>query len=133
MPLVLVADDDEDTRSIVRALLEGENLEVIEAKDGDEALELLAGAADGNARVPDAIVVDFCMPNLSGIGLLRALHRFIRVPPTILMTGFPDPSIDRFAQQVGVSFVLRKPVTASELVGAVREMLNSTANASAKK
>lgn len=126
-PLVLVADDDEDAREIVATLLESEGLEVVLACDGDDALEKLARAADGHSRVPDAMVVDFCMPNLSGIGLVRTLRRFAKAPKSILVTGFPDASIDTFAEQAGVSFVLRKPVTASALLGAIRQLLSENA------
>ena len=126
-PLVLVADDDEDAREIVATLLESEGIEVVTAVDGDDALEKLARAADGHARVPDAMIVDFCMPNLSGIGLVRTLRRFAKAPRAILMTGFPDASIDAFAEQAGVAFVLRKPVAASALIGAVRQLLDESA------
>ena len=115
----LVADDDADARDAMCSLLVSEGYEVISLADGGAALEYLAEAADGKRASPDFLVLDFAMPGLSGIGLLRVLRRFGTVPPTILVTAFPDPSVDTFARAAGATRVLRKPVESEDVLAAV--------------
>ena len=122
---VLIADDNEDHRQTLAAILAGEGYEVIEAANGVEALELLALAADGKRRRPDVLLLDFCMPGLSGIGLLRVLRRFARVPPSILVTAFPDKSVETFARNAGAMRVLRKPLNAQEICQSATEALST--------
>jgi CheY-like chemotaxis protein len=118
---VLVADDDEDLRGMLRELFASKGYDVVEAADGDEALELLSSAADGGAVLPDVVLLDFIMPGFSGLGILRVMRRFMNMPPTIIMTGFPDPSVDAFARNLGAVCVLRKPLDAEALLALVLE------------
>lgn len=118
---ILVADDNEATRSALRKLLAAEGYHVIEAGDGDTTLEILVDALEGGAGLPDFLLLDFSMPGFSGIGVLRALRRVARIPPTVLITGFPDPSVDALALGLGVIRVLRKPVDADELLAVILE------------
>lgn len=116
---VFVADDDESARRLVARLLREHGYSVVDAGDGAAALEYLAAAADGDIAMPDALLLDFAMPGMSGIGVVRALRRFISLPPTILMTGFPDPSVDMFARAVGIVTVLHKPLDGDRLLAEV--------------
>lgn len=122
---VLIADDDDDLRRTLAMVLERDGYEVIESPDGEHALELLAEAADGKRPAPDVLLLDFRMPGLSGIGMLRVLRRFSRLPPTIVVTAFPDPSVERLARNAGAVGVLRKPVRAPEVCAAVAAALGS--------
>ena len=124
---ILVADDDEDLRRALCALLSGEGYSVVELADGASTLEFLADAADGRRTRPDALLLDFCMPGLSGIGLLRILRRFGSVPPAILITAFPDPSVEAFARSAGAVRVMHKPVESQEVLTAVRSVLQAGA------
>ncbi len=122
-PTILVADDDDDVREAICTLLAGDGYRVIERADGAATLELLAEAADGKRAVPDALLLDFCMPEMSGIGVLRVLRKFGTRLPTILVTAFPDPSVDTFARNAGAVKVLHKPVEGTEVLNAVRSVL----------
>lgn len=115
-PLVLIADDDDDCRAILRRALEVEGFDVIEVSHGDEALEALARAADHLTRVPDAVILDVCMPGYSGLGILRVMRRFPSRPPTFVVTGFTDPSVETFARNFGAVRVFTKPVDLSLLI-----------------
>lgn len=120
---ILVADDDEDLRRALCAVLSCQGYDVIELGDGAAALELLAAAADGKRPRPDLLLLDFCMPELSGIGLLRVLRRFGSLPPAILITAFPDPAVEILAHNAGAVRVLRKPFDEQVVLDAVQALL----------
>ena len=67
-PLVLVADDDEDILTLVALRFRRSGFEVILARDGEEALELI------QTRTPDAAVLDIAMPKLTGLEVVRQLR-----------------------------------------------------------
>jgi two-component system response regulator (stage 0 sporulation protein F) len=120
---ILLADDDVDLRTVLREILVEEGYEVSEAADGPQALELLSIAADGSAPLPDVVLLDFVMPGLSGLGILGLMRRLSRRPRTIIMTGFPDPSVEAFARNLGAVCVLRKPIDGDELRSVVFECM----------
>jgi two-component system chemotaxis response regulator CheY len=120
---ILLADDDQDLRRALCALLGSEGYEVIEAANGAAALEILAEAADGKRARPDLLLLDFNMPELSGIGLLRVLRRFGELPPAIVITAFPDPKVEDLARAAGAVRVLRKPFDEDVVLSGVRELL----------
>lgn len=117
--MVLVADDDAAARRAIRTLLSSEGYVVEEAVDGTEALELLSRAADAKGALPDVVLLDFVMPGFSGLGILRVMRRFERAPAAIVMTGFPDPTVETFARALGAVSILRKPLDADQLLAAV--------------
>jgi CheY-like chemotaxis protein len=118
---VLLVDDDRDFREAAELVLQQDGYEVTVASNGGEALERLAALADAHLPFPDVLVLDFVMPKLSGLGLVRAMKRFKHAPPTILVTGFVDPSVRRFAATLGTFRVLRKPFDGEELCATVEE------------
>jgi signal transduction histidine kinase/DNA-binding response OmpR family regulator len=80
---VLVADDDENVRGLVREALAAERVEVTEAADGEEALALV------RAHKPDVVVLDLVMPKLDGFSVLEQIQddpetRFL---PVVVLTG----------------------------------------------
>jgi CheY-like chemotaxis protein len=118
---VYLVDDDTELREVAHEILTDDGYAVTSAADGKEALERLAAMADAHVPLPDVLVMDFVMPKLSGLGVLRALWRLGRLPPTIIVTGFPDPSVDVFAKKLGAFRVLRKPFEMEDLCAAVGE------------
>ncbi|HET9847632.1 MAG TPA: response regulator [Candidatus Dormibacteraeota bacterium] len=69
LPVVLVADDDKDVRTMLRTLLELDGHEVLEAKDGDEAWKLCIDAQ------PAVVVADIQMPGITGLELCRRVRK----------------------------------------------------------
>ena len=116
---VLVADDDEDLRSLVAETLRAEGYQVVEAHDGAELLDHLRGSLDGSRTRPDVVVTDVLMPKLSGLGVLDALRRAQWNVPVILMTVLGDGSVDTLAKRLGAVCVLRKPLDIDDLRTAV--------------
>jgi CheY-like chemotaxis protein len=116
---VLVADDDEDMRSLVANCLRADGHSVLEARDGSELLERLEAALDDPRSRPDVVVTDVMMPRLSGLGVLNALRRAQLHFPVILMTVLADPSVYTVARRLGALGVLHKPFDVDDLRTAV--------------
>jgi CheY-like chemotaxis protein len=118
---VFLADDDDDFRTGLKQALVTRGYEVREANDGATALELLARAADGRSPPPDVVVLDVRMPGCSGLGVLSAMRKLPVMPPTLLVTGFRDSSVNVLAERLGVFRVLFKPVEVDPVLEAVLE------------
>jgi PAS domain S-box-containing protein len=112
--VVLVADDEQDVRSLIAGHLRRAGHEVLEAADGEQALQAVRGE-----RLPSLALLDLRMPRLDGLGVLRALrHDDATLSlPVVMMTGSPGMSAsDRSAiDQLGASVLLHKPCSAEEL------------------
>jgi CheY-like chemotaxis protein len=116
---ILLGDDDELFRATLKDELVAHGYLVVEASDGAQVLAALASAADGASVLPAVLVLDVCMPELSGLGVLEIVRRFPKRPMTLLVTGFTDKSIETFATRFGAHRVFRKPVDADELLAAI--------------
>jgi DNA-binding response OmpR family regulator len=114
---VFVADDDDAMREAVTTSLRAEGHDVVEARDGDELVDLLRGAV-GSLR-PNVVVADVRMPNLSGLGVLAALQRARWTVPVLLMTALVDESVQTVGRRMGAVGVLRKPFETDDLLMAV--------------
>jgi CheY-like chemotaxis protein len=118
---VFLADDDDGFREALRRALAARGYEVREASDGATALGFLASSAAGDQPVPDVVVLDVRMPGCSGLGVMNAMNKLPAMPPTLLVTGFRDPSIQVLADRLGVHRVLFKPIEVDRVVEAVQE------------
>jgi len=116
---VLVADDDEDMRSLIAETLRGDGHHVGEARDGVDLLDRLKEALDDPSRRPLVVVTDVLMPNLSGLGVLAALRRSRWQVPVILMTALDDESVLTVAKRFGAVTVFKKPIDVDDLRTAV--------------
>ena len=105
-PTILIADDDEDNRTMLRTLLELWNYRVLEAKDGGEAL----GLAE-RARL-DLILMDVRMPRFDGIETARRIRRSKKTVgvPIIFLSGCAEKTYRNEAGEVGGNEYLVKPL-----------------------
>ncbi len=116
---VLVVDDQELVRSMVRRTLERVGLQIIEAADGREALAIYE--RDG-ARI-DGVLMDLTMPQLSGEETYAALRRLDPGVRVLLMSGYSaQDTTSRFVGK-GLRGFLQKPFSVSELVSKVASLL----------
>lgn len=116
MLTVLIADDDANTRLLVRTVLGHAGYDVIEARDGFEALET------AKANPPDLILLDLSMPDMSGPDLLRALRADPDTSTTevALYTATPmNAALRDFMEIYGVGSSIPKPSEPAELLDAV--------------
>jgi DNA-binding response OmpR family regulator len=118
-PLVLVADDDEDIRMLVRFRLERSGYDVLPARDGLEALELAV------QRQPDLAVLDLMMPRLDGYELTRRLRELdvTRSMPIIMLTARAQETDVARGFEAGADDYIRKPFSPQELRARVQAIL----------
>lgn len=112
---VLVVDDQLPNRLLLRKFLQAIGYAVVEAVDGLEALNLLAGERPIR---PDLVITDIEMPNLNGISLIQEIRQLeggAAVLPIMAASGNADMDMSREARQAGADLFLTKPFDLSEL------------------
>jgi DNA-binding response OmpR family regulator len=119
--LILCADDDEDILSLVALRLRRAGYEVLQAHDGDEALEL------ARSRRPDVAVLDVMMPRLTGHEVLAAIRsddelRELKV--VLLSARVQEADIER-GMEAGADAYLAKPFRAEDLLEQVKALLDA--------
>jgi chemosensory pili system protein ChpA (sensor histidine kinase/response regulator) len=115
----LVVDDSLTMRKVLGRLLEREGYEVLVAKDGMDAMELL------QLSVPDIILTDIEMPRMDGFGLSRNIRDDARLAktPLIMISSRTADKHQNLAKEIGVDAFFGKPVQDEELVEKMRELL----------
>lgn len=121
MSTILVVDDDASVRSLLRDLLELEDLTVVEACDGPQALAAIA------AEPPDCVVLDIMMPGMSGLDVLRTIRaqQGTLDLPVILLTALTDDETTWAGWTSGASVFLPKPFEPDHLTDWVLRVLSS--------
>ena len=118
-PVVLVAEDDREMRSLLCDELYDLGVSIREAADGDEALRVVLDTR------PSLILTDLRMP-AGGLDYISRLRTFAPGVPIILLTSFGDSKTKADALAIGVEAYFDKPVRLSELRGAVQRLLGPT-------
>jgi len=114
---LLVVEDDQEMRDLLRKVLAKEGYRVSLAADGREALAEIA-------RSPfDLVVTDMLMPHSGGLELLEATHRNHPNLPVIIVTAFGDWGTYSRALSLGAAAFISKPLRMSELIAAVHAAL----------
>lgn len=124
MARIVVIDDQEPIRRIIRRALEKENHEVLEAEDGEAGIRFLEG------QTVDVVITDIFMPGLDGIQTLREIRKRYPAIKVIAMSGGDSSGLldlRRDAELLGAVTSLKKPFTARDVVELVRSVL-ATAN-----
>lgn len=121
VPTILLVDDSESARGLMRRAIEQAQLgvQILEAADGAAALPL---ALSGEV---DVVVSDIVMPNLDGIGLLRAIRaqKDAEALPVVLITSQVDHSSREMSFDAGANDYLTRPFAPAELVSRVQVQL----------
>jgi len=115
--LILVVDDDDTTRHMLRLILQFAGYEVIEATDGLKALAQVA------AHQPDALILDVMMPNMDGLTVCRTL----RAQPETADLCIIILSAVAEEESVGANLYLRKPMNPNDLIAHLEELLPHSA------
>jgi len=115
---ILLIEDNEFNRKIVRDLLARQPYDLLEANDGE------AGVAAARRDRPDVIVMDIQLPKLSGLDATRAIRADPDTAkiPIIVVTSFALSGDDKKAIDAGASAYLAKPYSPRQLLDTIRKM-----------
>jgi len=119
-PLILLADDDVTIRSLVRMSLEPLGCDMIEAEDGEQALEQLL------VEAPDLVVLDVMMPGLTGWEITKYIRQREGYQDTLILmlTAVGEDVNAMTAPLYGADHYLDKPFDTDEIAEVVRELLS---------
>ena len=117
--LILVVEDQEDNRRIMRDLLASAGYEVIEAVTGEE------GVAAAETHCPDLILMDIQLPGLDGYEATRQIkaNQDLQHIPIIVVTSYALSGDDVKAFEAGCNDYVSKPFSPRELLAKIREYL----------
>jgi len=116
---ILTADDSISVRQVLKYVLEGAGYSVVDAVDGKDALAKLGG------KTVDLIVTDLHMPNLDGLGLIKAVraspaHRFI---PCLMVTTESHEDVKQAGRAAGATGWIVKPFAPDQLLAVVKKLI----------
>ena len=118
-PVILLADDDEAMRTLLRYNLEKEGLDVVDAKNGEEALRVVA------QQSVDLVLLDWMLPKISGIEVCRLLRlpHHTRGPSVIMLTARAGDADRNRCLSVGADDYITKPFSVDHLIARVQAVL----------
>ena len=119
--IILVVDDDDAVREVVRASLERYGYTVLDARDGAHALEV----SEIFRGLPDLLLTDLMMPRVTGRELVDALAQRGARPRVLLMSGYTDDEVLRRGLRDKRYPFIQKPFTREEIARKVREVLDA--------
>jgi signal transduction histidine kinase/CheY-like chemotaxis protein len=126
---VLVVEDEQVIRELVTGILEREGLKVLQAPDGQKALEVL----EHPPRPIDLVILDMIMPKLKGEGVLKRLKELDIQVKVAVSSGFMNELQRDKLRKLGVSTFLDKPYREADLLHLVRKMLAKSGKSTAHK
>lgn len=115
-PKVLIVDDEQDIRELIKFYVNKEGYDVIEAKDGEQALEIF------ETEYIDLAIVDVMMPKMDGFELVENMKEFKDVP-CIMLTAKAESKDKLRGFSVGVDDYVVKPFDPNELMARVKAVM----------
>jgi two-component system cell cycle response regulator DivK len=129
MGTILVVEDYDDVRRMLKILLESEKFRVLEAATGTEALEVLED------QRPDAILMDLALPGIDGfetIRRIRAIDAFQNTPIVVLSAYSGMPTYET-ALRAGGNYFMSKPIDFDDLAALMKEILSGRNRRNSKR
>lgn len=124
---ILVADDDKNTRLLLKAVLETENYSVVTAENGEEALAAL------DSHHIDLVVLDVMMPKMDGYEFTRLLRQSNNDLPILMVSARQLPENKKKGFLVGTDDYMVKPIDDEEFLLRIRALLRRARIASERK
>ena len=119
---ILVVDDEAQVRKPISLMLAKDGYEVVEAADGEEAIEALRSG--DNPLMVDTVLCDIRMPKINGKEAIAYFRNQFPGVPIVVMTGYPDVELAVSLMRQGVRDYLIKPVTKEELLSVIRKSVD---------
>lgn len=121
---ILIVDDEPRMRTLIKDFLEQKNYRILQAKDGEEALDVFKMERD----TLSLIILDVMMPKLDGWSVLRQIRQVSQIP-IIMLTARGEEQDELFGFELGVDEYISKPFSPKILVARVEAILKrSTIN-----
>jgi two-component system, chemotaxis family, chemotaxis protein CheY len=113
---ILIVDDSKLSRSMVKQILLEEPYIILEARDGDEALELFT------REKPDLVLLDLTMPGMNGLDVLTRIREINGGAKIIIATADVQEMTRKEAKKLGAAAYVTKPFQADELRGLIEKL-----------
>ena len=120
---ILIIEDDPDIRDVLKLQLEQGGHQVIEAKDGEEGIDLMKKGS--NLLQVGLIITDIRMPKVNGVEAIDYIKANAPSIPILVITGYPETELAVSLLQKGVKDYLVKPVEKEVLLSKVSAILSS--------
>jgi CheY-like chemotaxis protein len=114
---IILVDDEDSVRQLLRATFSGDEYEILEATNGDEGLSLV------EEQPPDLLILDWEMPGTHGSLVLDAVKTRRPALPVIVLTGDLRPSQRELAESIGADAFLNKPFSPLALLSEIERLL----------
>jgi two-component system chemotaxis response regulator CheY len=114
---ILLVDDEAQVRKPIRIALESAQYEVVEAEDGEQAIQLLQSG--DNPLLVDTILCDIRMPKINGTEAIQYFRDQFPSVPVVVLSGYPDVELAVSLLKQGVVDYLVKPVAKDKLLEAI--------------
>jgi len=117
MVRIMIIEDDEEMRSLLKDFFEEEGFETDSVSNGVDALRMLSKDHF------DLVITDIRMPGLTGLDILPRIRRLKPETPIIVMTAYGSDDVRRRSLERGATIYLEKPIHLSKLRTVIREMV----------
>ena len=118
---ILVVDDEDEVREVLRLHLEGEGYNILEAENGEVAINVLR--SEDNMINVGIILCDIRMPKVNGVECIDFLRKEAPGIPIVVVTGYPDTEMATAFMKKGVKEYLVKPVEKEKLLDVVSRLV----------
>ena len=119
--MILIVDDESRIRKLIKDFIEQEEYSVLEAADGEEAVEQF----ESNINKVKLVILDVMMPKQDGWSALRQIRQISNVP-VIMLTARSEEQDELFGYELGVDEYVSKPFSPKILIGKIKAILQRT-------
>ena len=119
--MILIVDDESRIRKLIKDFIEQEEYSVLEAADGEEAVEQF----ESNINKVKLVILDVMMPKQDGWSALRQIRQISNVP-VIMLTARSEEQVELFGYELGVDEYVSKPFSPKILIAKIKAILQRT-------
>lgn len=114
---ILFVDDEADFLEVMGMRIEGWGYEIIKAVNGKQAIDAVM------AKNPDIVILDYLMPQMNGVEVLKEIRKVNLGIPVIMLTAHPDKQSVKRVEKLGISAFIPKLSVYSDVQASLREAL----------
>lgn len=114
---ILIVDDENDLRTLLRHILTAQGYQITDAADGEEAIELI------KLQKFDIALLDIQMPNINGIQVLKYIKEHSPQTKAVMLTGYADLKHAMEAKEFGARDFIGKPYKLEDVLSTIEHIL----------